>query len=56
MAAEERRRKDKARILEAIRAQDRIADTLAQRYRRAWRGTDVIRYWRDHRHFTSRSR
>ena len=41
---EKGRRKERARILEAIRTQDRIAETLARRYKGPWKGTGVIRY------------
>ncbi len=53
---EQGRRKERARILEAIRTQDRIAETLARRYKGPWKGTGVIRYWRDHRYSSSTRR
>ena len=56
LKAEGRRRKDRARILEAVRTQDRIAETLARRYKGRWRGTEVVRYWRDRRYSSSMRR
>ncbi len=53
---EEGRRRERARLLEAVRTQDRIAETLSRRYRGPWKGTEVVRYWRNHRYSSSTRR
>ncbi len=45
--------KDREKIRIAMKAQDRIAGTLTGRYSRSWRGTEIIRYWREHRYSSS---
>ncbi len=50
---EKRRVKNRKMILEAVKAQDRIAEALARQYPRSWKATEVIRYWREHRYSSS---
>ena len=50
LSTERRRAKDREKIRGALKTQDRIAETLARRYSRGWKGTEVIRYWREHRY------
>jgi len=50
IASERRKAKDREKIQAASKTQDRIAETLSRRYPRNWKGTEVIRYWREHRY------
>ncbi len=50
IASERRKAKDLEKIRAASKTQDRIAETLSRRYPRNWKGTEVIRYWREHRY------
>ena len=50
IASEGRKAKDREKIRAASKTQDRIAETLSGRYPRNWKGTEVIRYWREHRY------
>ena len=50
IASERRKAKDREKIRAASKTQDRIAETLSGRYPRNWKGTEVIRYWREHRY------
>ena len=50
IASEGRKAKDREKIRAASKTQDRIAETLSRRYPRNWKGTEVIRYWREHRY------
>ena len=50
IASERRKAKDREKIRAASKTQDRIAETLSRRYPRNWKGTEVIRYWREHRY------
>ena len=45
-----RRFKNRAKMLEAARKQDELAEKLASRLKGAWSGVEVIRYWREHRY------
>ncbi|HEX9196371.1 MAG TPA: hypothetical protein VF906_01125 [Candidatus Bathyarchaeia archaeon] len=56
IASERRKVKDREKILRALKAQDRIAETLARRYAGSWKGTEVIRYWRERRYSSSTRR
>lgn len=40
-------------VIQAVKKQDSIADSLATRYNGAWDGVEVIRYWRSHRYSSS---
>ena len=53
IASEGRKAKDREKIRAASKTQDRIAETLSRRYPRNWKGTEVIRYWREHRYSSS---
>lgn len=48
--------RDRRRMLQAVRRQDEIAEALASRYKGRWDGTEVIRYWREHRYSSSTPR
>ncbi len=48
IASEQWNAKDREKIRAASKTQDRIARTLSRRYLRNWKGTEVIRYWREH--------
>src|SRR5256712_14223830 len=50
IASEGRKAKDREKIRAASKIQDRIADTLSRRYSEDWKGTEGIRYWREHRY------
>ncbi len=50
IASEGRKAKDREKIRAASKIQDRIAETLSRRYSGDWKGTEVIRYWREHRY------
>ncbi|TMI09680.1 hypothetical protein E6H34_00725 [Candidatus Bathyarchaeota archaeon] len=56
ISSERRRGRDREKIRGALKAQDRIAETLARRYSRSWKGTEVIRYWRERRYSSSTRR
>jgi hypothetical protein len=53
IASERRKAKDREKIRAASKTQDRIARTLSRRYSGNWKGTEVIRYWREHRYSSS---
>jgi hypothetical protein len=56
ISSERRRAKDREKIRGALKAQDRIAETLVRRYAGSWKGTEVVRYWREHRYSSSTRR
>jgi len=56
IASERRKAKDREKIRAASKTQDRIAETLSRRYSGNWNGTEVIRYWREHRYSSSTRR
>jgi len=56
IASERRKAKDREKIRAASKTQDRIAETLSRRYSGNWKGTEVIRYWREHRYSSSTRR
>jgi hypothetical protein len=56
ISSERRRAKDREKIRGALKAQDRIAETLARRYTGSWKGTEVIRFWRERRYSSSTRR
>ena len=56
ISSERRRGRDREKIRGALKAQDRIAEALARRYSRSWKGTEVIRFWREHRYSSSTRR
>jgi hypothetical protein len=56
ISSERRKAKDREKIRGALKAQDRIAQTLGRRYAGSWKGTEVIRYWREHRYSSSTRR
>ena len=45
-----RRIKNRDRMLKAVKRQDELAGRLASKFKGAWSGVEVIRYWREHRH------
>jgi hypothetical protein len=47
---EKRSEKDRQRLMSALKSQDRIAEKLGEHYKGSWKGTEVVRYWREHRY------